>query len=180
MRSLLSAAVLAGFLLASVSRPAGGQLRLRLYSDSAFTQCTLSDAAPGVVNVYVAEEAFLSVAVRFRVVASPGFTGVWLSDATPYSFFGSSQTDLGIHFGGCKSGKFLIVTMAYQLFGTSTCGELAIAPPAGFTVPICFDCFDELPCLGSALHVNCPGPFDCDPVAIEPNTWGRVKALYRN
>ncbi len=154
--------------------------RLSLYSDPAFTACTLSDAAPGVASIYVVETADISVAVWFRVTASSGFTGVWLSDATTYSKTGSSQTGLGVHFNKCLSGTWLVATITYQLFGTSTCSQLAIAPGEGLAVPVCFDCFDELPCFNNTpLHVNCNDSFDCNPVAVEPSTWGHVKALYR-
>jgi len=155
---------------------------LRLYSDPEFTQCTLSDTGPRLANVYVVESTFISLAVQFRVAASPGFTGVWLADSSPYYSFGSSQTDLGLYFNQCLSGVFPILTMTYQLLGTSTCSELTIAPSPGLLFPVCFDCFDEYPCLNNkALHINCDGSFECGgPVAVEPSTWGSVKALYRN
>lgn len=181
MRLLLSAALIAGLLLTCVPGVVKAQGSLRLYTDPAFTQCTLSDTAPGVVSVYVVETAYISLAVWFRVAASPGFTGVWLSDATPYTKTGSSQTGLGVHFSRCLSGRWLVATITYQLFGTSTCSQLAIAPGEGLAFPICFDCFDELPCFNNnPLYVNCDGSFNCNPVATEPSTWGRVKSLYRN
>jgi hypothetical protein len=154
---------------------------IRLYADPAFTQCTLSDTAPGVVTVYAALYAFDADGVRFRVAASPGFTGVWLSDATPYFKVGSSPTDLSVAFGKCLVGINLVATFTYQLFGTSTCSDLATAAPVGFPFPYYDTCgFTGDPLSPASLHVNCSGSFDCIPVATEPTTWGRVKALYRN
>jgi hypothetical protein len=180
MRLLLSAAVIAGICLASVPGVVKAQGSLRLYTDPAFTQCTLSDTAPGVVSVHVVMTVGDADWVQFRVAASPGFTGVWMADASPFVLVGSSQTDLTVVFNNCKVGRFLIVTITYQLFGTSTCSELAIAPPVGFTEPIYDSCsFTFYPLFNnSPLHVNCSGSFDCNPVAVEPTTWGQVKALY--
>lgn len=179
MKTKLVLAAIVG--LACTPALALSQENLRLYADPAFTQCTLSDAAPGVVSVYVAMTVSDADWVRFRVAASSGFTGVWLSDASPFFLLGSSQTDLGVAFNNCLGGTFLVLTMAYQLFGTSTCSELAIAPPVGFPVPFFDSCFfAEYPLWhNSPLHVNCDGSLDCNPVPVESSTWGRVKALYR-
>jgi hypothetical protein len=96
------------------------------------------------------------------------------------SFFkaGSSPTDISIGFASCLPPPILVLTMTYQLFGTSSaCSELRTAPPDGFPVAIAADgdcSFVELPIRDlQSLHVNCP-------VATEPTTWGKVKALYRN
>jgi hypothetical protein len=182
MRLLLSAAVIAGLFLTCIPGVVKAQGSLRLYADPAFTQCTLSDTAPGVVSVYVALTVLDADGVRFRVAASPGFTGVWLSDATPYYMVGSSPIDLGVGFNKCLSGRNLVATITYQLFGTSTCSELAIAAPVGFLWPFFDTCdFTEYPLFNNGpLHVNCSGSFDCNPVPVEPSTWGKVKSLYRD
>jgi hypothetical protein len=156
---------------------------LSLYSDVTLTNCALSDQAAGTATVYVAEQSNDgATGIRFRIVGNSGFTGVWLSDSTPYVTVGNSQTDLSMGYGVCLLGKFPVLTVTYQLFGTSTCSLLEIAPAQGFPVSLCISCsFNETPCIGNhALHVNCPGPFDCNPVAAEPSTWGRVKSLYRD
>jgi hypothetical protein len=156
--------------------------RLSIYSDVALTDCTLSDTSPNIVNVYVAENSFYgAIGFRVSIGASPGFTGVWLGETSPFQKLGTSPTDLSVVFGSCRTGSFLVLTMSYQLFGTSTCSNLAVAAASGLLAPVCLDCFDEAPCVGNvSLHVNCTGLFDCNPVPVEPSTWGRVKALYRN
>ena len=154
---------------------------LRLYADPALTQCTLSDTDPSVASVYVAYSTVYigTIGARFRVASSPGFTGLWLADATPYVHIGSSQSDFSVAFEECKRGTFLFLTITYQLLGTSTCSNLAIAPSMGFPFSFCFDdCWDGYPCQDNkALYVNCDG---CNPVAAELTTWGKVKALYRD
>jgi hypothetical protein len=154
-----------------------------LFSDASLENCTLSDSSPGEVNVYIAEfSPDGATGLRFRVAASPGFTGVWLSEVSPFLTIGTSVTDLAIGFGHCMVGQAVVLTMRYQLFGTSTCSDLSIVAPPGFPQPLCSWCvFNEAPCNGfRPLHVNCAGPFECNPVATESATWGKVKALYRN
>ena len=157
--------------------------RLSIYFDAALAECTLSDSSPRMANIYVAEaSSYGATGLRFRIAASPGFTGVWLGETSPFTKIGSSQTDLSLGFGACLVGHFAVLTVTYQLFGTSTCSNLAIAPASGFPVPICTGCqFDERLCLGyDPLHVNCSDPVNCNPVAVESVTWGQIKALYRN
>jgi hypothetical protein len=182
MRLLLSAAVIGGICLASAPTFVQGHGRLSLFSDAAFTECTLSDTAPGVVNVYMAETSLEATGLRFRIAASSGFTGVWLGETSPFSKIGSSPTDISIGFASCQVGRFLVLTVTYQLFVTSTCSQLSIVAASGFSEPICTGClFQELPCWGyDPVHINCSGSFDCNPVAVEPSTWGRVKSLYRD
>jgi hypothetical protein len=183
MRLLPSAVVIAGICLAGVPSAATSSGRLSLYTDASFTNCALADAAPGVVTVYMAEWSdYGATGLRFRIAGSPGFTGVWLSETSPFVTVGNSKTDLSIGFGLCLTNRFLVLTMSYQMFGTSTCSQLSIVAAAGQREPICTACsFGEYPCYGyDPLHVNCGGSFECNPVSTEPSTWGRVKSLYRN
>jgi hypothetical protein len=158
--------------------------RVEIYADPALTQCTLADTSPGTANIYVSETSISGdTGLRFRIAPSAGFTGVWISESSPFVKIGNSQTDLSIGFANCEVGQFTVLTAQYQLFGTSACGTLSIAPANGFPLPICTYCsFGEYPCEGFVpLHVNCGGSFNCNPpVSTEPTTWGRVKALYRN
>lgn len=156
---------------------------MSMHSDAGLNDCTLSDASPGLANVYIAEYSDDgATGVRFRVAASTGFTGVWLGETSLFTTIGSSPADVSIGFNQCMVGKFVVLSMTYQLFGTSTCSDLSIVAPPGFPEPLCSWCvFHEAPCSAfRPLHVNCEGPFECNPVATESTTWGRVKALYRN
>jgi len=181
MKAKLIVAAIVGLACAPALAFGGGYLSL--YSDAALTGCTLSDTAPGVVNVYVTDLVYGFSGLRFRIAASPGFTGVWLSDTSPFTTIGNSQTDMSIGMGSCQEGQVLVLTMAYQLFGTSTCSQLsfAAAPATGLSQPICLDCSFDMECSGyTSLHVNCSGSFGCNPLPVEPSTWGSVKAFYRD
>jgi hypothetical protein len=155
--------------------------RLQIYSDAALTDCTLSDAVSATVNIYVADYDWDgSTGARFRIAASNGFTGVWLGETSPFTTVGTSPTDFSVGYANCMVGKWLILKMTYQLFGSSACSTLSIAPAVGFPVQFCTYCsFGEYPCWGfDDLHVNCGG--NCSPVATAPATWGKIKSLYRN
>jgi len=170
--------VLATFVLLALAPRADAET-LKIFSDAALTESSLDDNTPGIVSFYVVHSGTVgATAARFSTKASPGFTGVWLSDASSFTTVGTSPIDISIGYGVCDFSPLLILTMSYQMFGTSSpCSDLHIAPANGQPCVIGGDmgCFFVEGCiqdLGS-IHVNCP-------VATEPATWGRVKALYRN
>jgi hypothetical protein len=179
------ALIVATLLLMTLPVQVCAQDWLSLYSDAAFTDCTLADSSPRIVNIYVTEHAFGATGIRFKVEPGPVFTGVWLGESSPFFTLGSSPTDISIGFTRCEVGHFLVLTMSYQLFGTSSCSTLALVSPfpdwSFPDRPLCASClFTEVPCLATPLHINCPGQFACSPVATQASTWGNVKALYRN
>ena len=182
VKALLRAVGLAVLLVATAPGIALSDYRLALYSDSALSDCTLDDYAPRTMSIYVAETSHEATGVRFVSQRAPGLPVYGSVKRRHSSSSGDSQTDLSIGFGQCLDGHFLVLTMTYQLFGTSTCSTLSIGPPPGFPVPLCTSCvFHEVSCAPpGALHVNCQGGVNCNPVMTEPTTWGKVKALYRN
>jgi hypothetical protein len=182
MKTILISLVTAAILVA-LSGPANAQYpwhgdRLVIFSDEGLTDSTLTDDAPRTVSLYVVHRNFdYGTGVRFATAADPGFTGVWLSETSSHYTMGKSTTDISVSYGLCRPSPVVVLTMVYQMFGTSeSCSKLSIAPAAGFSDAVCFShggCFYENACQTGALHVNCP-------VATESTTWGRVKALYRN
>jgi hypothetical protein len=72
MKAQLIVATIAGLTCAPAL--AFGDGYLSLYSDAAFTECTLSDTSPKVRNVYLVELVSGAVGLRFRIGGSPGFT----------------------------------------------------------------------------------------------------------
>ena len=159
MKSFLVILVLASLCVSSIAH--GG--RVSIYSDPGLTECILADIAPSLVNVYVAESSVDgATGLRFRIAESAGFTGAWLNESTPYLSVGNTRTDFSVGFGQCMIGKFLVLVMTYQTFGTSTCSTLSIEAVQGFPEPLCSWCvFHELPCDGfDPLYVNCSGPLD--------------------
>lgn len=166
------------FVILSFSVPANAQIdELFIYSDAALTQSSLDDNTPQTVTLYVAGYLFGSTGLRFSIKPTSGFTGVWLGDTSPFAKIGQSPTDIAIAFNDCiYSSSFVVLTISYQLFGTSAaCSELRTAPADGFSSAISLSTgcgFAEVPVKTvSSIRISCP-------VATESTTWGQVKALY--
>jgi len=170
--------VLLAIVFFTLPRVATAGEKLLLYSDATMTSSSISDDTPRIANFYVVNTDMTGqVGLRFSVKPGPGFTGVWLSDNSSYSTVGNTPTDISVGYGLCLPGPVLVVTVSYQLFGTSSpCSELRVAPADGFPVVVaassgCF--FIEVPILEiGRIDVNCP-------LATEATTWGKVKSLYR-
>lgn len=148
--------------------------RIEIFSDEALTNNTLLDTEPRIVDLYVAHfDTPATTSCSFRIAASSGFTGVWLSDSSNWTTVGTTQAGFSFTYGTCMVGSNVIVKMAYQLFGTSNCSALSTTnhPIVVPGVIACDRCFSEYPLPFNSLAVNCASP-------VLPSTWGNVKALY--
>lgn len=180
------------FLLTVTPLAVNAQLdRIELFSDEALSQCALTDANSGIGNVYVVHhiaDPLGTDALYFRLVSSPGFTGTWLEDivrAPARATIGTSQAGFAIAYPmPCPTGSILVLQARYQLFGTSSpCSFVEAAPWEGICCIIVLGCWNtaEYPADGDRIHVNPDVSCSCAvPVATEPTTWGRIKAMYRN
>lgn len=162
--------------------------RISLYSDAASTECTLADNEPRLGEVFVVHNIgdFVGNAyvVRFQLTISSGFTGSWVQDVVPAGMYaiGTSPGGIVIGYQACRTGDVSILRATYQLFGTSSqCSfvQASAYPGIGFIETV--DCsFDSYAVEGGALVVNSNETCPCQgPVAVQPSTWGQVKALYR-
>ncbi len=177
---LLIVGVLA--LASGIAQGQATQYSIGLYADPAHTEKTVYDITPGTLSVFVVHEAdrqpAFSVSSGFRIVASPGFTGVWIGDSPAYPFEGTSPDGIALGYGACISLPIVVMETQYVTFGTSAeCSYLdVVAHPVHGLVII--DCDGELRnATGEKLVIN-PSA-GCSPIPVEHLTWGRVKALYR-
>jgi hypothetical protein len=181
---------LLGLLLAA--NRAFGQIRssdqVNIYSDPAFTSKEAFDTAPGTLTLFVVHENPVlpdqgRTYSEFRITPSVGFTGVWLSETSPFPVIGTSPTGIQIGYGYCVTLPALVLQVTYTVFGTSEdCSRLDVAehPQNIFAedAPVTVDCnFEFLIGTGGRLTVNPTA--NCPPVPVESSTWGKVKALYR-
>jgi hypothetical protein len=155
---------------------------INLYADPGYSVRQAFDTTPGLLKVYVVHEYTSgAVASSFRIAASPGFTGTWVSDSSPFtSILGTSQTGIYMSYGGCVFAPTLILEVTYALSGTSsTCSFLEVVNHPDQPFIMTPDCFADEPgpARGGKLIVN-PNA-SCSTVATQPTTWGRVKSLYR-
>jgi len=112
-----------------------------------------------------------------------------LDISSPFIKVGGA-TDLAIGFGSCIAAPVVAATITYFSFNHSPCGDIDLTAAPGFADVVATTCnFTDTAIQGGALTINgvydtSPGAEDpscfCPPVATQPSTWGKVKALYRN
>jgi hypothetical protein len=172
--------------------PAAAQLHtgyVTVYADASGASCSLLDDAPRTFNVYVLHEEMNGiVGVDFRLAASDGFDGAYVTEVItpPFLVLGDTQSGISFAYTTCFVGSAVLVTVTYAGSGTSApCSYLeVVAHPDyvawGILVQNClFDSY-RAPTRGR-LYVNPDG--DCPPWCVVPTrqtTWGGVKALYRD
>ena len=157
---------------------------IALYSDPAHTSTEAPDEAPATLTIYVVLESTTGgTAAYFRINPTPGFTGAWVGETTPFLHMGTSQTGIGLSFQpGCIMTAE-VLQIQYALLGTSeNCSILEIVANPQYDLfggsAVVIDCvFEDRPALGGQLTIN-PDP-SCTPVPVSPTTWGQIKAMYR-
>ncbi len=178
-------ATLALGLLAAVSTSATAQHKIALYADAAHSVTEAFDNSPGMLTLYVVHEGFEldGTAAFFKIVGSPGFTGVWTGETTSFLFMGTSQTGLSLAYGEfCLPTPVPLVEIQYALSGTSDeCSFLEVVAHPDVDIfggpPVTMDCdLTERSAIGGRLIIN-PNP-DCSSLPVHTSTWGRIKVLY--
>jgi hypothetical protein len=176
-----------------LSFPSHGQLStatITAFADQAGTSCTLFDDSEKTFDVYIINTitpGFGLAGSRFRVATSPGFSAAFVEEQIPFLHSGSVRDGVTVVYGTCLPGTFLLATVTFLGHGTSApCSAIEVVahPESHYPGSIdVMDChFDWLPApTKGPLLVNAVEG-QCAPwciVALEPTTWGAVKALYR-
>jgi hypothetical protein len=133
------------------------------------------------LTVYVVHDIgpFGARDVQFQIRGSVGFTGVWVSETSPYTVVGASPSGISIGYSNCLTSSVPILEVAYTLLGTSSdCSALTVNPyPSNQPGILVIDCsFDTAYAAGSSLLIN---PTAACALAVEHTSWGKIKALYR-
>ncbi len=142
-----------------------------IYTDATGVACTF---APGFTSTATVIHKFTvgATGARFKITLPAGST--FFSFSTPYTPVGDMTTDLSIAYGQCLSGSIVLGNIVAIL----TPGAMHLLPADLFPNIIYTNClFAELPATGGSAGVG--SQIDCFPFAVEPSTWGSVKALYR-
>jgi hypothetical protein len=156
-----------------------------LFADYIGTDCSMEDRSSGLFVVHVVHVNAPGVTASwFAAEDGPGFTGVWLSDTTPYPLVvGSSHSPIGLSqgYGACLSSPIHIASMNYFAYGSSaSCSWIRAVPPEESTsgyIEVA-DCnSDILYATGGTLIVNPTEECLCNVPAHE-TTWGAIKAMY--
>lgn len=195
-RSLAICVVVASILPAANPSNAvaqGQSTTVTVFADASGSQCTLSEGNNSDFSVYIIHKippGWGYVGSRFRLLASPGNKATYIGETIhlPY-YFGDTQSGIEVEYAYCVSGSLLLATVVYHANDTSSpCSYFEVVPhphPQNFSGGIdVMDCFFDTSSAATMgrLYVN-PVEGECAPwctVAVEPSTWGQVKALYRN
>lgn len=188
MKTVLSIALVA---ICSVllSAPALAQDRIELYADEQGTTCEIAEpTSPPIVQVHVLITGPINVTgVRFKAPQPDCWVGAtWLGDRTAYGGIGNSQTDWSVGFGKCLSTApaAYVGSIAYLISNQAQpCCVVTALPAVEFVITDCSGNFVEHELEASKpLIVNPNETCGCQSAlttAVEPTSWGRVKALYR-
>lgn len=177
---------LAGMLIAGSA--AGQGSPPVLYPATGSGGCVLVDTG-GQATVQINLDALLAFptrAAKFNTAASPGFTGTIVAFEFAPGILGLGNPTDGflVEYQECLQSSMPLVTLTYQLFGTSaSCGTISVVPYPGEQSIIVGDCD------GQSIATHSLGPIIVNPgdgcssqpwcaLATQQSTWGRVKALY--
>lgn len=182
-------AFFAVLLVLSVAQPIFGQTeKIALYADAWGSDCSITDTAPGVVEVHMIHIGSVgSTGASFRAPAPACWTGaIWLGDViSPFLTIGTTQGNfIDVGYSTCLVSPIHIGRMNFYSAGTGgPCCEYPVLPSTGYPTAVSVDCavpFGNLVAIGGgSVMINENSNCLCDPpLAVEETTWGRVKALY--
>ncbi len=169
-------------LSASMAFAQGGSIGI--FSDVAGSSCNLTDAAPGLLSLYVVHVLTPgATASQFAAPAPACMLGAtYLSDSSPFSVvIGSSQTGVAIGYGACIAAPIHVLTIQFFASGLSTpCCYYPVVPdpnvPSGSIEVV--DCTETLlTATGGLGIINPDGTCQCD-VPVQDTTWGKVKSIF--
>lgn len=188
--------------VAGRANPAIAQLEGSMFLSEQATawDCALLDQSPGLHTVHVIHSLSQGAkASRFRIAAGSGMTMTYVSEVHSFPMSqGNTQTGISVCYENCLFGDFLVASITYTGYGTSThCSQVQVVghPSSGQVEAMrCNDvpvrmAIEDLAVSAFSGGCACPSPrsipgtpqhFDCSPVPVAATTWGAIKALYRD
>jgi hypothetical protein len=160
---------------------------LGTYADPGGLNCNVSDAAAGLLSIYVVQTLTGgSTAVEFASPTPACFVAPYLSWSSPFGVsVGDPVTPGGGNstaYGACLPGTILVGTMSYFAQAlTGPCCAYPIIPHQVTGSLVAVDCAGPtaIPMSGLANTVNGNVTCDCNTVPTQDATWGAVKSLYQ-
>jgi hypothetical protein len=177
MKRILTSAALfflvtgAALMSADVARA----VHIGIYPDATGSTCNLQ---PGLSSTATIIQKFTLGATgsRFKMDLSlcPGTS--FFAFSSPFFTIGVLTTDMSIGYGQCLTGNIVLGTiLANWAPGTVSIVAADLQSNIYYT-----DCsYTELPATGGHASISGDG-HGCDFDAVQPSTWGGVKALYRD
>jgi hypothetical protein len=147
MYRVFGAACAVGALLCLFASAAFGQAgTIGIFSDNAGTNPFITDAAPGLLSVYVVHVATAgATACQYKATKPPCMTATYLSDTNVFGVtIGNSQTGVSIGYGTCRVGTIHVQTISYFASGTtpSCCYYPVVPDPLGSSGGVGVDIVD--------------------------------------
>ena len=175
--------MLASVLLAIAVSPAPAQW-IGVFDDPGGLDCTTTDVAVGSKSVYIVHSTGAGATGLEFLLNAEQTTFSYVSTVIGAGFFslGEANTGISIAYNECLTGNFVACRVNYDTFGTTApCARIMLDedPNAVPPVRIYADCVgNPRSFVGGQLTVNSKNCDTCD-FAVEPATWGSIKALYR-
>ncbi len=161
--------------------------RLGLFSDATgdVEKCAITDAVPGLLNIYVVHiETAGATASQFIAPQPACMVGTYLSDSQPFAVtIGSSQNGVAIGYGACLSAPIHCLTINIFASGvTPPCCIYEIYGDPNTTSQMIevVDCDENLITgVGQSGVINADATCACvDIVPTQDSSWGKIKSLY--
>lgn len=148
----------------------------RVAGDQAGTVCALTDNGAGsLVSVYVWHMGGGATGSHFGISPPAGATWAFVEFQNPFGQIPASSTDITLNYGTCiDADTYLGVASWISTVPAPSCSDIAVWPN---TITDCAfvehsGIFSQPMIVNSIVGCPCVS-------AIEPTTWGSVKALYR-
>ena len=162
--------------------------RLGLFADptGAVESCAITDAAPGLLPIYVVHIGTTAATASQFLAPKPDCMvgGTWLSDTGVFPVtIGDSQNGVAIGYGQCLSGPIHCLTINIFAGGTSTacCVYEIVGDPNTETGLIeVVDCDKNLlNADGQSGVINADATCACvDIVPAQATSWGKIKSIF--
>lgn len=155
-----------------------------LYNGPTGFDCNISDAAPGLLSIYVVHQGMNgATASQFAAPMPSCMNAVYLADDSPFGVvLGDSQNGVAIGYGACLPSPIHVLTI--QFFGqglSSNCCIYRVVrdPNTNANGPVVVDCQQNVTTANGGVAIVNPAPScPCGLVTTHEMTWGHIKSLY--
>jgi len=177
-RSLLVSVTACLILLGSYKSSFAQAGTLCIYEDPVGANCNLTDAAPGLLSLYVIHQLSPgAVGVRFSAPTPACFLAPYLSDQSNWLIIGDSQTGISVGYNGCFPSPVVALTIHYFAQGLSgpDCAYPVLPHPEDAFIEVTDCAFNTLVGSGGTAIVNqqfqwcsCPAPPSTPVLHVSP------------
>ncbi|HKW14974.1 MAG TPA: hypothetical protein VJS69_10855 [Candidatus Krumholzibacteria bacterium] len=155
--------------------------QIGIYADATGSSCNLTGTGLTETVAVIHKSTSGAAGSRFRIdhSAATGINVVGMIFPSPSVPIGNIETDMLVDYGGCRNGSILVGSLQI-IWSPGASGTLSVVNPQPFRTVVSIHCdFGEYAATGGQASINGASDPCGGPLAVEPSTWGSVKALYR-